>query len=264
MEPKAAMEIQVISLFSDEFRPLVDLGVTGRAIRAGQVQLSLINPRDFAIDRHRTVDDRPYGGGPGMVMAVEPMRSAIRESRRLATLSANGIEAPGAVVSLMSPQGRKLDEAAVRELASRRTLILVCGRYEGLDERLLELEIDEEWSLGDYVLSGGELAAAVMIDAIVRLIPGVLGDEQSAEQDSFTGGLLDCPHYTRPEVVSGMAVPSVLLSGDHKAIAAWRRKQSLGRTWLRRPDLLNRSRLSREDEILLAEFKAEHGETLET
>jgi tRNA (guanine37-N1)-methyltransferase len=228
------------------------------------VQLSLINPRDFAIDRHRTVDDRPYGGGPGMVMAVEPMRTAIREARRLATQSAHGIEAGRAVVSLMSPQGRKLDQAAVRELASRRTLILVCGRYEGLDERLLELEIDEEWSLGDYVLSGGELAAAVMIDAIVRLIPGVLGDEQSAEQDSFTGGLLDCPHYTRPEVVSGMAVPPVLLSGDHQAIATWRRKQSLGRTWLRRPDLLTRSRLSREDEILLAEFKAEHGETLET
>lgn len=258
------MEIQVISLFSDEFRPLVDLGVTGRAIRAGQVQLSLINPRDFATDRHRTVDDRPYGGGPGMVMAVEPMRSAIREARRLAMQSAHGIEARRAVVSLMSPQGRKLDQAAARELASRRNLILVCGRYEGLDERLLELEIDEEWSLGDYVLSGGELAAAVMIDAIVRLIPGVLGDEQSAEQDSFTGGLLDCPHYTRPEVVSGVAVPPVLLSGDHQAIATWRRKQSLGRTWQRRPDLLNRSRLSREDEILLAEFKAEHGETMET
>ncbi len=262
MQP--VMEIQVVTLFPDEFGPLVDLGVTGRAIREGQVRLSVVNPRDFAVDRHRTVDDRPYGGGPGMVMAVEPMRSAIREARRLTGLALGETNTAGAVVSLLSPQGRTVDQAAVRELAARPALILVCGRYEGLDERLLALEIDEEWSIGDYVLSGGELAAAVVIDAVVRLLPGVLGDEQSAEQDSYSGGLLDYPHFTRPEEVDGMAVPNVLLSGDHQAIAKWRRKQSLGRTWQRRPDLLDRLRLSSEDKILLAEFKAEHGVTLET
>lgn len=258
------MEIYVITLFPEEFRPLVDLGVTGRAIREGMVQLNLINPRDFAGDRHRTVDDRPYGGGPGMVMAVEPLKSAIREARRLAVQVATGEETGSTKVSLLSPQGEKLDERMIRELASRQQLIMVCGRYEGLDERLVETEIDEEWSIGDYVLSGGELAAAVVIDAVVRLHPGVLGHEQSAEQDSFTGGLLDYPHYTRPETVDGMTVPPVLLSGDHQAIATWRRKQSLGRTWQRRPDLLERSQLSTEDEKLLAEFQEEVGGTSET
>jgi len=243
------MRIQVVTLFPDEFRPLVDLGVTGRAIREGRVRLETVNPRDFATDRHRTVDDRPYGGGPGMVMAVEPTRSAIRAAR--------GTAARGTRVSLMSPQGSPIDQPALNELAGRPELILVCGRYEGIDERLIELEIDEEWSLGDYVLSGGELAAAVVIDAVTRLLPGVLGDEQSAEQDSFTGGLLDCPHYTRPENVDGLTVPPVLLSGDHGAIERWRRKQSLGRTWLRRPELLERLDLDAESKALLAEFKAE-------
>ena len=243
------MRIQVITLFPDEFRPLVDLGVTGRGIREGRVTLDLLNPRDYAEDRHRTVDDRPYGGGPGMVMAVEPLRSTIRAARKSA--------APGTRVGLTSPQGRVLDQAAVRELAQRDELILVCGRYEGIDERLIELEIDEEWSVGDYVLSGGELAAAVMIDAITRLLPGVLGDEQSAQQDSFSDGLLDCQHYTRPEQYEGRAVPPVLLSGDHGAIERWRKKQSLGRTWLRRPDLLEGLELDAESEALLAEFKAE-------
>jgi len=258
------MEIQVITLFPEEFRPLVDLGVTGRAIREGLVQLEVLNPRDFAVDRHRTVDDRPYGGGPGMVMAVEPMRSAIREARRRAS-GTEGTGGPAELkVSLLSPQGKRLEASSLRELASRQKLILVCGRYEGLDERLVQLEVDEEWSIGDYVLSGGELAAAVVIDAVVRLVPGVLGDQQSAEQDSFADGLLDCPHYTRPEAIGGMEVPQVLLSGDHKAIARWRRKQSLGRTWQRRPDLLDGSKLSKEDEILLAEFKQEHGGLVET
>lgn len=243
------MRIQVITLFPDEFRPLVDLGVTGRALRDGEVGLELLNPRDFATDRHRTVDDRPYGGGPGMVMAVEPLRSTIRAARERAGANAR--------VGLMSPQGRVIDQAALRELAKREELILVCGRYEGIDERLIELEVDEEWSIGDYVLSGGELAAAVMIDAVTRLLPGVLGDEQSAEQDSFTDGLLDCQHYTRPERVEGRNVPPVLLSGDHGSIARWRRKQSLGRTWLRRPDLLEGLELDTESEALLAEFKAE-------
>ena len=244
------MRIQVITLFPEEFRPLVGLGVTGRALESGQVQLELLNPREYARDRHRTVDDRPYGGGPGMVMAVEPLRSTIRAARERAGASAR--------VSLLSPQGRRLDQAALRELAQRQDLILVCGRYEGIDERLIELEIDEEWSLGDYVLSGGELAAAVVIDAVTRLLPGVLGDEQSAAQDSFTGGLLDCQHYTRPEEVAGLAVPAVLLSGDHGAIERWRRKQALGRTWLRRPDLLERMELDDESKLLLAEFEAEY------
>jgi tRNA (guanine37-N1)-methyltransferase len=229
------MRIQVITLFPEEFRPLVGLGVTGRAISSGQVQLELLNPRDYARDRHRTVDDRPYGGGPGMVMAVEPLRSAIRAAREQAGGRAQ--------VSLLSPQGRRLDQAAVQELARRRHLILVCGRYEGIDERLIELEIDEEWSLGDYVLSGGELAAAVVIDAVTRLLPGVLGD---------------CQHYTRPEEVEGLAVPAVLLSGDHGAIERWRRQQALGRTWLRRPDLLERVELDDESRLLLDEFKAQY------
>lgn len=244
------MRIQVITLFPEEFRPLVGLGVTGRAIGSGQVQLELLNPRDYARDRHRTVDDRPYGGGPGMVMAVEPLRSTIRAARERAGGQAQ--------VSLLSPQGRRLDQAVVQELARRQQLILVCGRYEGIDERLIELEIDEEWSLGDYVLSGGELAAAVVIDAVTRLLPGVLGDEQSAAQDSFTEGLLDCQHYTRPEEVEGLAVPAVLLSGDHGAIERWRRQQALGRTWLRRPDLLERMELDDESRLLLDEFKAQY------
>ncbi|MBT8038835.1 MAG: tRNA (guanosine(37)-N1)-methyltransferase TrmD [Gammaproteobacteria bacterium] len=247
------MRIQVITLFPDEFRPMVDLGVTGRAIRDGDVGLELLNPRDFAIDRHRTVDDRPYGGGPGMVMAVEPLRSTIRAARENAGANAR--------VGLMSPQGRLVDQAAVRELSQREELILVCGRYEGFDERLIALEIDEEWSIGDYVLSGGELAAAVMIDAVTRLLPGVLGDEQSAEQDSFSDGLLDCQHYTRPERIEGLDVPSVLLSGDHGAIERWRKKQSLGRTWLRRPDLLDGKELDKESAELLAEFRAEYEHT---
>ena len=243
------MRIQVITLFPEEFTPLVSLGVTGRGISSGKVALELLNPREFATDRHRTVDDRPYGGGPGMVMAVEPLRSTIRAAKERAGL---------AKASLLSPQGRPLDQDAVRELAQREELILVCGRYEGLDERLIELEIDEEWSIGDYVLSGGELAAAVLIDAVTRLLPGVLGDEQSAQQDSFMDGLLDCQHYTRPEDIEGLAVPSVLLSGDHGAIERWRKKQSLGRTWLRRPELLEELALDTESAALLAEFKFEY------
>jgi tRNA (guanine37-N1)-methyltransferase len=250
------MRIQVITLFPEEFTPLVDIGVTGRGIRDGKVELELLNPRDFAADRHRSVDDRPYGGGPGMVMAIEPLRSAIHLARARAEERAEG----KARVGLLSPQGRRLDHEAVTELAQRHELILVCGRYEGIDERLIELEVDEEWSIGDYVLSGGELAAAVIIDAITRLLPGVLGDEQSAHQDSFSDGLLDFQHYTRPENVEGLHVPAVLLSGDHRAIARWRRKQSLGRTWQRRPELLQRMDLDKESETLLAEFIKEYSE----
>ena len=243
------MKVQVITLFPEAFRPLVGLGVTGRALESGKIGLDMLNPRDFAADRHRTVDDRPYGGGPGMVMAVEPLRSTIRAARNQA--------ADGTRVSLLSPQGQPLTQAAVRGLAQREELILVCGRYEGIDERLIEMEIDEEWSIGDYVLSGGELAAAVVIDAVARLLPGVLGHEHSAQQDSFTDGVLDCQHYTRPETIEGRGVPAVLLSGDHAAIERWRRKQALGRTWLRRPDLLDKLELDEESKVLLAEFKAE-------
>ena len=221
------MRIQVITLFPEEFTPLVDIGVTGRGIRDGKVELELLNPRDFAADRHRSVDDRPYGGGPGMVMAIEPLRSAIRMARARAEDRRERAEGK-ARVGLLSPQGRRLDHEAVAELAQRQELILVCGRYEGIDERLIELEVDEEWSIGDYVLSGGELAAAVIIDAITRLLPGVLGDEQSAHQDSFTDGLLDFQHYTRPENVEGLQVPPVLLSGDHQGHCTMEKKAIAG------------------------------------
>ena len=243
------MRIDVITLFPQVLEGLADLGVTGRAIKDGRVELKTWNPRDLAADRHRTVDDRPYGGGPGMVMAVEPLSSTIRAAREQ-----HGTKTP---VSLMSPQGRKLDQAGVDELAGRQGLILVCGRYEGIDERVVESEIDEEWSIGDYVISGGELAAAVIIDAVTRLLPGVLGDEQSAVQDSFVDGLLDHPHYTRPELAGDKAVPDVLLSGDHAAIRRWRRKQALGRTWQRRPDLLKNRELDEEAKLLLDEFRHE-------
>ncbi len=240
------MRIDVITLFPESLQELTGLGVTGRAIRDGRVTLKTWNPRDLATDRHRTVDDRPYGGGPGMVMAIEPLSSTIRAARES--------QAAGTRVSLMSPQGRRLDQAGVDELAGRHGLILVCGRYEGIDERIIESEIDEEWSIGDYVISGGELAAAVIIDAVTRLLPGVLGDDQSAVEDSFVHGLLDHPHYTRPELMGEKAVPQVLLSGDHEAIRRWRRKQALGRTWLRRPDLLESRELDEEAKLLLKEF----------
>ncbi len=248
------MRIDVITLFPEALEGLADLGVTGRAIREGRVELKTWNPRDLANDRHRTVDDRPYGGGPGMVMAVEPLSATIRAARHE---HGAGEQFGETRVSLMSPQGRRLDQAGIDELAGRQGMILVCGRYEGIDERVIESEIDEEWSIGDYVLSGGELAAAVIIDAVTRLLPGVLGDEQSAVQDSFVDGLLDHPHYTRPEVADGKAVPGVLLSGDHEAIRRWRRKQALGRTWQRRPDLLQGRKLDEEAELLLKEFRHE-------
>ncbi len=244
------MKIDVITLFPEALQAMTGLGVTGSAIRDGKVDVRALNPRDFALDRHRSVDDRPYGGGPGMVMTVEPLRSAVRAAR--------AHQAAGTRVSLLSPQGRKLDQAAMLELAARPGLILLCGRYEGVDERLVDLEVDEEWSIGDYVISGGELAAAIVIDAVCRLLPGILGDEQSAQQDSFMDGLLDYPHFSRPERVEGMAVPPVLLSGDHEAIRRWRRKQSLGRTWLRRPDLLQGRELDEEARQLLKEFRQEH------
>lgn len=239
------MRFDVVTLLPDLFRILLDQGVTGRALTRGIAELHLWNPRDYTRDVHRTVDDRPYGGGPGMVMKVEPLRDAIRDAR---------VRAPESRVAYLSPQGRLLDQAAMTEIARADGWILVAGRYEGIDERLLVSEVDEEWSIGDYVLSGGELAAMVVMDAVIRLLPGALGHAQSAAQDSHMDGLLDCPHYTRPEQVDGQVVPAVLLGGDHAAIARWRRREALGRTWLRRPEMLARRGLSPEDQTLLDEF----------
>jgi len=244
------MQIDVVTLFPGMFKVLSDYGITGRAISRGIVDLGFWNPRDYSHDVHRTVDDRPYGGGPGMVMMIGPLREAIRRARHAG-------DTPGRVIYL-SPQGRKLDQQGMKELALRERLILVCGRYEGVDERLISAEVDEEWSVGDYVLSGGELAAMVMIDGVTRLQPQALGHADSAVQDSFVEGLLDHPHYTRPEEMDGMRVPPILLSGDHEAIRRWREKQALGRTWLRRPDLLGHLDLNAEQQMLLAEFIREH------
>jgi tRNA (guanine37-N1)-methyltransferase len=242
------MQIGVVTLFPEMFDAVIDYGITSRAVDQGLLAVSCWNPRSFTEDRHQTVDDRPYGGGPGMVMKIEPLRAAIQAART---------ELSAARVIYMSPQGRPLDQAGVAELASREQLILVAGRYEGIDERLLEMEVDEEWSLGDYVLSGGELAAMVMIDAVTRLLPGALGDDQSAAQDSFSDGLLDCPHYTRPENYQGRAVPEVLLSGNHEAIRKWRLKQALGRTHQRRPELLKALELNKEQQKLLDDYLSE-------
>ncbi len=243
------MRIDVITLFPQMVLDLVGYGVTGRARENDLFELGTWNPRDYTQDRHRTVDDRPYGGGPGMLMMIEPLRQAISAARQ-----AN----PQSLVAYMSPQGRRLDQGLARELVQRPGLILVAGRYEGIDERLIELEVDEELSIGDYVLSGGEMAAMVVIDAVTRLLPGALGHQDSAEQDSFSNGLLDCPHYTRPEVYEEMRVPPVLLSGDHEAVRRWRLKQSLGRTWLRRPDILAGVELDSEQQRLLDEYICEH------
>lgn len=233
------------------FKALTDFGVTGRAVKQGRVSVGCWNPRDFAHDNYQTVDDRPYGGGPGMLMKIQPLRDAIHAAKQAA--------GEGAKVIYLSPQGRKLDQAGVLELSKQSKLILVAGRYEGIDERLIEREIDEEWSLGDFVLSGGELPAMTLMDALIRLVPGVLGHDESAQQDSFMEGLLDCPHYTRPEEYEGQAVPDVLLSGNHEKIRKWRLKQSLGRTWQRRPDLLENLELTKEQQKLLTEYLTEQG-----
>jgi tRNA (guanine37-N1)-methyltransferase len=228
-------------------------GITSRAIDKGLLQLGLWNPRDYTHDRHRTVDDRPYGGGPGMVMSVAPLQEALTAAKQ--TLRQDGFT--DVQVMYLTPQGRRLDQSAVKELAQRSGFILVSGRYEGIDERFLQTEVDEEWSIGDFVLSGGELAAMVTIDAVARMLSGVLGHDQSAEQDSFMNGLLDYPHYTRPEAINGLAVPEVLMSGDHAAIARWRLKQALGKTWLKRRDLFENIELDAQQQQLLAEIIAE-------
>ncbi|SDI99371.1 tRNA (Guanine37-N(1)-) methyltransferase [Ferrimonas sediminum] len=247
-----ALWLGVVTLFPEMFRAVTEFGVTGRAVKNGLLGVQTWNPRDFTHDKHRTVDDRPYGGGPGMLMMVQPLRDAIRAAKAEA-----GDEAK---VIYLSPQGRPLTQSGVEELASNKRLVLVCGRYEGVDERIIQSEVDEEWSVGDYVLSGGELPAMNLIDAVSRLVPGVLGKQASAEQDSFSEGLLDCPHYTRPEVLDGQQVPQVLLSGNHESIRRWRLQQSLGRTWQRRPELLDNLALTDEQAQLLAEFAAQQGQ----
>ncbi len=250
------MRIAVVSLFPVMLREALMHGVLGRAIERGVLEVGCIDPRDFATDVHRTVDDRPYGGGPGMVLKVEPLRSAMRAA--VASMP------EGSRRVYLGADGRRFEQGMAREASRRPGLILVAGRYEGVDERFIEAEIDEEWSIGDYVLSGGELPALVVIDAIGRLLPGVLGSAESAVQESFTGDLLDWPHYTRPPTLDGRAVPAVLSSGDHAAIERWRLQQALGRTWLRRPELLERRGMNDEERALLEEFKIERARAHES
>ena len=243
-------KIAIVTLFPEMFCALTDYGVTGRAVNQGLLAISYVNPRDFTEDKHHTVDDRPYGGGPGMVMKIEPLKAAIRQAKACVGTDAK--------VIYLSPQGRLIRQAAVRRFASAETytqLVLIAGRYEGIDERLIEAEVDEEWSIGDYVLSGGELPAMVLLDAIIRLLPGALGHPESANEDSFSQNLLDYPHYTRPEVYRDQVVPAVLLSGNHKSIKAWRERQALQRTWLRRPELLDNVELSPAQQKLLEDVK---------
>jgi tRNA (guanine37-N1)-methyltransferase len=247
------LQFDVITLFPQMFDALAEAGVIGRAREKGIYQLVAWNPRDFAQNAYRTVDDRPYGGGPGMVMMPEPIGKAVAAARQ--RQKSTGVREPRVIH--LTPQGRLLDHALVMELAGQRGLVLLAGRYEGVDERVTSRAVDDEISIGDYVLSGGELAAMVVIDSVVRQLPGVLGDAESASQDSFANGLLDCPHYTRPEAYEGQTVPAVLLSGNHAEIGRWRLKQSLGRTWQRRPDLLNKRALSVDEQRLLEEYKHE-------
>ena len=241
------MRFDVITLFPELVEQVTACGVVGRAAEQRLIELHCWNPRDYSLDKHRRVDDRPYGGGPGMLMKVQPLEAAIAAVRR---------ENPDTRLIYLSPQGRRVDQRLMQQQAEERAVIFLCGRYEGIDERVIRQEVDDEWSIGDYVISGGELAAMVCIDAISRLLPGVLGHEASALQDSFSDGLLDYPHYTRPEVYRGDDVPRVLLDGNHREIEAWRERQALGRTWQRRPELLEQIELSDEQKLLLNEFIA--------
>ena len=239
------LDVSVITLFPDMFKAIAEHGISGRAVKEGLLKISLINPRDYTEDKHRTVDDRPFGGGPGMVMRFEPLRDAIEAAR---------CRMPEAKVIYLSPQGKRLNQSDLIIGKQGEELILIAGRYEGVDERLIDKAIDEEWSIGDYVLSGGELPAMVVIDAMIRSIPGVLGHVDSAAEDSFSQGLLDYPHYTRPDEIDGMSVPEVLSSGNHEEIRRWRVKQALGRTWQRRPEMLKDLQLDKEQIELLDEF----------
>ncbi|MCP5016684.1 MAG: tRNA (guanosine(37)-N1)-methyltransferase TrmD [Ketobacter sp.] len=249
------MKFEIVTLFPEMFSAITDYGVTGRAVKNGLIELGYTNPRDFTQDVHRTVDDRPYGGGPGMLMLVEPLLAAIASAK--ARLASAAVSDPKVVY--VSPQGRPFDQQAAKGFSERQGMVFLCGRYEGVDERVIDMAVDEEWSIGDYVLSGGELPVMSMIDATVRLLPGVLGHKDSAAEDSFFQGLLDCPHYTRPEIYDDRPVPKVLMSGHHGEIRRWRLKQSLGRTWQRRPDLINGRQLSKEERALLNEYLDEQG-----
>ena len=240
-----AMRIDVVSIFPAMFDAVRGWGMTRRAIESGQLELEVWDPRKFVADAYRRVDDRPYGGGPGMVMMIEPLRRAVDKARSMG----------GGRVLYLSPQGYRLDQARVKALTLESSLVLLAGRYEGVDERLIERVVDEEISIGDYVVAGGELPAMVLIEALVRYLPGVLGNEDSVETDSFSDGLLDWPHYTRPETHETRTVPEALLSGNHEKIRRWRLKQALGRTWMRRPDLLESKVLSKEEQQLLESFK---------
>ena len=244
------MQFGLVTLFPEMFTALTEYGVSGRAVRAGLVSLQYWNPRDFATDKHRTVDDKPFGGGPGMLMKTGPLVASIRAAKE-------AIGTGDSKVIYLSPQGRKIDQQCVVDMAQLDSLVMVCGRYQGIDERVLALEVDEEWSLGDFILSGGELAAMALMDAIIRFQPGALGDDDSAQQDSLAGGLLHSPQYTRPQIFAGQEVPAVLLSGDHAAIARWRLQQSLGITWRKRPDLLEAITLTSEQQDLLRQYKDE-------
>ena len=243
---KVGIWFGVVTLFPQMFKAITDCGVCGKAVQKGRIKVNTWNPRDFTQDKYRTVDDKPYGGGPGMLMKMEPLQQAIQSARKFSDNEA--------YVIYLSPQGRTLDQNIVRKLAKKKKIILVSGRYEGVDERVIEEEIDEELSVGEYVLSGGELPAMVLIDAVSRLVSGVLGSNESAMQDSFSDSLLEYPHYTRPAIIGGRSVPKVLLSGNHAKIRSWRLKQSLGRTWQRRPDLLKNRELTHEETNLLSEF----------
>lgn len=245
------MRVDVITLFPEMFSALTHWSISARAIQRGLLELFTWNPRDATSDRHRTVDDRPYGGGPGMVMKVQPLRDTLIRVKHAAGKTSG-------LTIYLTPQGRLLDQTLVKRLATMSHLVFLTGRYEGIDERLITSHVDEELSIGDYVLSGGELAAMVVIDAITRLLPGALGDPASAQQDSFMDGLLDYPHYTRPEHIDGISVPQILMSGDHAAIAQWRLREALGRTWLRRPDLLAKLDLNETQQTLLQDFIQEH------
>ena len=248
------MQVSIITLFPEMFKALSESGISSRAIENGLLSLTTINPRDYAVDKHKSVDDRPYGGGPGMVMTVPPLANAIHAAKTVMETGANSSSEDAVKVVYMSPQGKRLDQAMVTELSQCQKLVVLCGRYEGVDERLIEAEVDEEISIGDYVISGGELAAMVLLDGVIRQLPDALGDAESAKQDSFASRpLLDCPHYSRPESINGQEVPAVLLSGDHEAIRRWRLQQSLLRTRERRPDLFERLELSREEQALLDE-----------
>lgn len=246
------MRIDVITLFPEMIESAMRYGIPRRAAEKGLFSLCTWDPRDYTTDRHRTVDDRPYGGGPGMLMKVQPVRDAILDAKAAS---------PGAKVVYMSPQGRVLDQSLACELSRSAGLILLAGRYEGVDERIIQRHVDMELSIGDYVLSGGEPAAIVLMDSVIRLLPEALGHEDSAQQDSFMDGLLDCPHYTRPDEIDGLKVPEVLLSGDHAAIDRWRLKQALGRTFERRPDLLQKRQLTEEESRLLEEYLQERAVT---